>query len=224
MHPHTAAPCYPPKRRTRGPPSHCQQSSPASPLGRAPSASAPSRWLCPMPFCARSYGRPHDLVRHLDAAHHAELCATDDALLAALGVPVEHVARLRTLMARRNRCAVCGAAFPRRDTLLRHLDEQGHRLVSVSAPALTPVPAGFPLPATSGGSSPNPGPALAVAEMDWTSQFSGLSCPAPSPVPVTGEPTLFPPPTVEPVVAGGENFAWDPEFLRLLGDPFGLSL
>ena len=88
-----------------------------------------------MSGCTKTYGRSHDLVRHLDTAHHAALDgAADDAILAA-GVPPNQVARVRELIARRNACAVCGEAFSRRDALVRHMDEQGHRIVAPAPPA-----------------------------------------------------------------------------------------
>lgn len=117
-----------------------------------------------MPGCAKRYTRPYDLARHLDAAHHAALSSpnpssspsssdssassspsssaaassdTDtglDARILAAGVPPNQVARVRQLLGRRNACAICGAAFSRRDALVRHLDEQGHRIVEPPAP------------------------------------------------------------------------------------------
>lgn len=103
-----------------------------------------------MPGCTKAYTRPYDLARHLDAAHHAALSSpsslsSSDAQILAAGVPPNQVARVRQLLGRRNACAVCGAAFSRRDALVRHLDEQGHRIVAPAAPvkgfrwALVPV-------------------------------------------------------------------------------------
>lgn len=103
-----------------------------------------------MPGCTKAYTRPYDLARHLDAAHHAALSSpsslsSSDAQILAAGVPPNQVARVRQLLGRRNACAVCGAAFSRRDALVRHLDEQGHRIVAPPAPvpgfrwALVPV-------------------------------------------------------------------------------------
>ncbi|EJD47430.1 hypothetical protein AURDEDRAFT_113453 [Auricularia subglabra TFB-10046 SS5] len=129
--------------------SSSQSASSASPSASSSSSSPPphaKRWPCCMPGCTKSYGRSHDLVRHLDTSHHSALAGADDSAILAAGVPPNQVARVRELLARRNACSVCGESFSRRDALVRHMDEQGHRTVAAPAAPAPAVPTVVPPP------------------------------------------------------------------------------
>lgn len=102
------------------------------------SLSASDRWPCGVAGCTKSYGRTYDLVRHLDSAHHMALRGADDAALLAAGTPTKLISRIRELLGRRPQCNLCGQEFSRRDALIRHMDEQGHRLID-HPPSLTNV-------------------------------------------------------------------------------------
>ncbi|KZV96336.1 hypothetical protein EXIGLDRAFT_432053 [Exidia glandulosa HHB12029] len=121
--------------------------SPSASSSTSPSPPPVERWNCGLPGCTKDFGRVHELVRHLDSAHHSILRHADDSVLLSAGIQTQNVAKLRQLMAKRNACAVCGASFSRSDALNRHMDEQGHRpVVDTTAfvlPSIVPPPYGY---------------------------------------------------------------------------------
>ncbi|KZV96345.1 hypothetical protein EXIGLDRAFT_765445 [Exidia glandulosa HHB12029] len=133
-----------------------------SPPTSSSSSSVVEKWSCRVAGCTKFYGRTYDLVRHLDTAHHRVLRGADDLALLAAGTPPRLLRRLRDLLDKRYRCDVCGHEFSRKDTLSRHLDEQGHR----------------PLDLDSRPSMPDSLPSLTFSPTSTTSSVSDFAPPS----------------------------------------------
>ncbi|KZV96332.1 hypothetical protein EXIGLDRAFT_765432 [Exidia glandulosa HHB12029] len=174
--------CYAPRPRNRNskpkpkPKPYTHHLPTPSPSASSSSSTSPSpppveRWNCGLPGCTKTYGRVHDLVRHLDSAHHSVLRHADDAALLHAGIPSTSFARLRELMGKRTQrtlaCAVCGESFSRSDALNRHMDEQGHRPIVSNPAPVSFVPPPLPVPSAPYGYQwqlvPMPAPPLAPA-------------------------------------------------------------
>ena len=85
----------------------------------------------------------YGLIRHLGSKTHRDVMTKpDDAAILAAGVPVSHLPLARDIFNKEHKCK-CLKVFSRRDALLRHQSEAGHRLkeqVDVSSVPPTAIP------------------------------------------------------------------------------------
>ncbi|KAH7096382.1 hypothetical protein BKA62DRAFT_625065 [Auriculariales sp. MPI-PUGE-AT-0066] len=111
-------------------------------LSQAPTWTASELCTCRISGCGKTYNRVYDLLRHLAGRTHRSYFTTvTDGVLLGAGVPSAYLSRAHELLGRDNKCEVCSQAFSRRDALLRHQTEMGHRPAPALAPAPAPAPA-----------------------------------------------------------------------------------